>query len=109
MDLGSNSLEQSSNLLPVAHSLVSTAEKTNFNLPPSTTPLQGSHLTEVPLSLKTDPKGDNAVQILPAAHPTLQPPPVAQGVTNTPNNAHQGSEEGGNNEEQEDDSLASPG
>ena len=109
MDQGSNSLEQSSNLLPVVHNLVSMAEKTNCNTPPSTTPLQGSHLTEAPLSLNTDPKGDNAVQILPTAHPTLQPPTVTQGVTNTPNSAHQGSEEGGTNEEQEDDSLGSSG
>lgn len=109
MDQGSNSLEQSSNLPPVAHNVVSTAEKSNFNPPPSTTPFQGSHSIEVPLSLKTDPKGDNAAQILPAGHPTLQPSSGGLEVTNTPNNVHQGSEGGGKNEEQEEDPLASSG
>jgi len=92
MDEGSKPPEQTPSLPPVAHKLVPTAEKSNFPPPPVTMSHRENFPTHVPSSSKSDPKGDNVLQISPTVHTTPKPNALPE-MAITPTIAHQASDD----------------
>lgn len=92
MDEGSKPPEQTPSLPPVAHKLVPTAEKSNFPPPPVTMSHRENFPTHVPSSSKSDPKGDNVLQISPTVHTTPKPNALPE-MAITPTVAHQASDD----------------